>query len=64
MLIRAVHDFGGKEAMDRTLLGGTPEEVPERFEASSPLQVLRNLTQVMVTVDHYSVIDGVRLAQS
>ena len=23
--------------MDRTLLGGTPEEVPERFEASSPL---------------------------
>ncbi len=25
------------KAMDRTLLGGTPEEVPERFEASSPL---------------------------
>ncbi len=23
--------------MDRTLLGGTPEEVPERFEAASPL---------------------------
>jgi dipeptidyl aminopeptidase/acylaminoacyl peptidase len=23
--------------MDRTLLGGTPEEVPERFAASSPL---------------------------
>lgn len=25
------------KAMDRTLMGGTPEEVPERFEASSPL---------------------------
>jgi dipeptidyl aminopeptidase/acylaminoacyl peptidase len=25
------------KAMDRTLLGGSPEEVPERFEASSPL---------------------------
>lgn len=25
------------KAMDRTLLGGTPEEVPERFTASSPL---------------------------
>ncbi|MFI9051661.1 S9 family peptidase [Streptomyces sp. NPDC053427] len=25
------------KAMDRTLLGGTPEEVPERFAASSPL---------------------------
>ncbi|MCB5912202.1 S9 family peptidase, partial [Streptomyces pinistramenti] len=25
------------KAMDRTLLGGTPDEVPERFEASSPL---------------------------
>ncbi|MFD5078994.1 prolyl oligopeptidase family serine peptidase [Streptomyces sp. NPDC058371] len=25
------------KAMDRTLLGGTPQEVPERFEASSPL---------------------------
>ncbi|MFH8628458.1 S9 family peptidase [Streptomyces lydicus] len=25
------------KAMDRTLLGGTPEEVPERFGASSPL---------------------------
>ncbi|GES30919.1 peptide hydrolase [Streptomyces angustmyceticus] len=25
------------KAMDRTLLGGTPEEVPDRFEASSPL---------------------------
>lgn len=25
------------KAMDRTLMGGTPEEVPERFEASSPI---------------------------
>ncbi|MEU8525171.1 MULTISPECIES: prolyl oligopeptidase family serine peptidase [Streptomyces] len=25
------------KALDRTLLGGSPEEVPERFEASSPL---------------------------
>ncbi|MDI3384626.1 prolyl oligopeptidase family serine peptidase [Streptomyces sp. B-S-A8] len=25
------------KSMDRTLLGGTPEEVPERYEASSPL---------------------------
>ncbi|AWK10359.1 S9 family peptidase [Streptomyces spongiicola] len=25
------------KAMDRTLLGGTPEEVPERYRASSPL---------------------------
>ncbi|MGW7516984.1 prolyl oligopeptidase family serine peptidase [Streptomyces sp. NPDC054796] len=25
------------KSMDRTLLGGTPDEVPERFEASSPL---------------------------
>ncbi|MFE9607915.1 S9 family peptidase [Streptomyces sp. NPDC006012] len=25
------------KAMDRTLLGGTPEEVPDRFRASSPL---------------------------
>lgn len=24
------------KAMDRTLLGGTPEEVPDRFKASSP----------------------------
>ncbi|MGW2084618.1 S9 family peptidase [Streptomyces sp. NPDC001880] len=34
----AYHDeMEDLKAMDRTLLGGTPEEVPERFEASSPL---------------------------
>ncbi|MFJ4123035.1 S9 family peptidase [[Kitasatospora] papulosa] len=36
--ITAYHDeMEALKAMDRTLLGGTPEEVPERFEASSPL---------------------------
>ncbi|MFE1044719.1 S9 family peptidase [Streptomyces olivaceus] len=36
--VTAYHDeMEGLKAMDRTLLGGTPEEVPERFEASSPL---------------------------
>ncbi|MBT2393076.1 S9 family peptidase [Streptomyces sp. ISL-1] len=36
--ITAYHDeMEALKAMDRTLLGGTPEEVPDRYEASSPL---------------------------
>ncbi|MGW5094166.1 prolyl oligopeptidase family serine peptidase [Streptomyces nodosus] len=36
--VTAYHDeMESLKALDRTLLGGTPEEVPERFEASSPL---------------------------
>ncbi|WUA58892.1 prolyl oligopeptidase family serine peptidase [Streptomyces sp. NBC_00224] len=36
--VTAYHDeMEALKAMDRTLLGGTPEEVPDRFEASSPL---------------------------
>lgn len=36
--VTAYHDeMEALKAMDRTLLGGTPEEVPERFEASSPI---------------------------
>ena len=36
--VTAYHDeMEALKAMDRTLLGGTPEEVPERFEVSSPL---------------------------
>ncbi|WP_274560985.1 prolyl oligopeptidase family serine peptidase [Streptomyces spiramyceticus] len=36
--VTAYHDeMEALKAMDRTLLGGTPAEVPERFEASSPL---------------------------
>ncbi|MFH9755751.1 S9 family peptidase [Streptomyces griseus] len=36
--VTAYHDeMEALKAMDRTLLGGTPEEMPERFEASSPL---------------------------
>lgn len=36
--VTAYHDeMEALKALDRTLLGGTPEEVPERFEASSPL---------------------------
>ncbi|WP_405778410.1 prolyl oligopeptidase family serine peptidase [Streptomyces sp. NBC_00859] len=36
--VTAYHDeMEGLKAMDRTLLGGTPESVPERFAASSPL---------------------------
>ncbi|MFB9388034.1 prolyl oligopeptidase family serine peptidase [Streptomyces coeruleoprunus] len=36
--VTAYHDeMESLKAMDRTLLGGSPEEVPERFEASSPL---------------------------
>lgn len=36
--VTAYHDeMEALKAMDRTLLGGTPEEVPERFRESSPL---------------------------
>ncbi|MFF3767256.1 S9 family peptidase [Streptomyces sp. NPDC001922] len=36
--VTAYHDeMEALKAMDRTLLGGSPEEVPERFAASSPL---------------------------
>ncbi len=36
--VTAYHDeMEALKALDRTLLGGTPEEVPDRFEASSPL---------------------------
>ncbi|WP_327354545.1 S9 family peptidase [Streptomyces sp. NBC_01304] len=36
--VTAYHDeMEALKAMDRTLMGGTPEEVPERFEASSPI---------------------------
>ncbi|WP_338678356.1 prolyl oligopeptidase family serine peptidase [Streptomyces sp. SCSIO 30461] len=36
--VTAYHDeMEALKAMDRTLMGGTPEEVPERFGASSPL---------------------------
>lgn len=36
--VTAYHDeMESLKAMDRTLLGGTPEEVPDRFAASSPL---------------------------
>lgn len=36
--VTAYHDeMEALKAMDRTLLGGTPEEVPDRYEASSPL---------------------------
>lgn len=36
--VTAYHDeMEALKALDRTLLGGTPEEVPERFAASSPI---------------------------
>ncbi|MGW7050581.1 prolyl oligopeptidase family serine peptidase [Streptomyces sp. NPDC054887] len=36
--VTAYHDeMEALKALDRTLLGGTPEEVPDRFAASSPL---------------------------
>ncbi|MFE7776607.1 prolyl oligopeptidase family serine peptidase [Streptomyces sp. NPDC057445] len=36
--VTAYHDeMEALKAMDRTLMGGTPEEVPERYAASSPL---------------------------
>ncbi|MFE0223837.1 prolyl oligopeptidase family serine peptidase [Streptomyces albidoflavus] len=43
--VTAYHDeMEGLKAMDRTLLGGTPEEVPERFAASSPLTYVEAVT--------------------
>jgi dipeptidyl aminopeptidase/acylaminoacyl peptidase len=43
--VTAYHDeMEALKAMDRTLLGGTPEEVPERFEASSPLTYVDAVT--------------------
>ena len=39
--VTAYHDeMEALKSMDRTLLGGTPEEVPERFAASSPISYL------------------------
>ncbi|HWM36041.1 MAG TPA: prolyl oligopeptidase family serine peptidase, partial [Streptomyces sp.] len=36
--VTAYHDeMEALKSLDRTLLGGSPEEVPERFEASSPI---------------------------
>ncbi|MFR9672897.1 S9 family peptidase [Streptomyces sp. TR06-5] len=36
--VTAYHDeMEALKSLDRTLLGGTPEEVPDRYEASSPL---------------------------
>jgi dipeptidyl aminopeptidase/acylaminoacyl peptidase len=36
--VTAYHDeMEALKALDRTLFGGSPEEVPERFEASSPI---------------------------
>jgi acetyl esterase/lipase len=32
------------KALDRTLFGGSPEEVPERFEASSPITYVEKVT--------------------
>lgn len=32
------------KSLDRTLLGGTPDEVPERFEASSPISYVDQVT--------------------
>ncbi|MCZ7458951.1 S9 family peptidase [Streptomyces sp. WMMC940] len=43
--VTAYHDeMEALKAMDRTLLGGTPEEVPERYEASSPLTYVDAVT--------------------
>ncbi|MHC5903566.1 S9 family peptidase [Streptomyces sp. S6] len=43
--VTAYHDeMEALKAMDRTLLGGTPEEVPERYEASSPLTYVDRVT--------------------
>ncbi|MGW0597288.1 prolyl oligopeptidase family serine peptidase [Streptomyces sp. NPDC002776] len=42
--VTAYHDeMEALKALDRTLLGGTPEEVPDRFEASSPLTYVDNV---------------------
>ncbi|MER0446632.1 prolyl oligopeptidase family serine peptidase [Streptomyces sp. Edi4] len=43
--VTAYHDeTEALKAMDRTLLGGTPEEVPDRFRASSPLTYVDAVT--------------------
>ncbi|MGW1890537.1 S9 family peptidase [Streptomyces sp. NPDC002004] len=43
--VTAYHDeMEALKAMDRTLLGGTPEEVPERYAASSPLTYVDAVT--------------------
>ncbi|MEV6047378.1 S9 family peptidase [Streptomyces xanthochromogenes] len=43
--VTAYHDeMEALKAMDRTLLGGTPEEVPDRFRASSPLTYVDAVT--------------------
>ncbi|MFD7614450.1 prolyl oligopeptidase family serine peptidase [Streptomyces sp. NPDC059828] len=43
--VTAYHDeMEALKAMDRTLMGGTPDEVPERFEASSPLTYVDAVT--------------------
>ncbi|MEV6722942.1 prolyl oligopeptidase family serine peptidase [Streptomyces xanthochromogenes] len=43
--VTAYHDeMEALKAMDRTLLGGTPEEVPDRFRASSPLTYVDGVT--------------------
>jgi len=42
--VTAYHDeMETLKAMDRTLVGGTPEEVPERFAASSPLTYVESV---------------------
>ncbi|MFG3284143.1 S9 family peptidase [Streptomyces sp. NPDC048111] len=43
--VTAYHDeMEALKAMDRTLFGGTPEEVPERFRVSSPLTYVDAVT--------------------
>lgn len=43
--VTAYHDeMEALKAMDRTLLGGSPEEVPERFAASSPITYVEDVT--------------------
>jgi acetyl esterase/lipase len=42
--VTAYHDeMEALKAMDRTLVGGTPEEVPDRYAASSPLTYVESL---------------------
>ncbi|WP_082015370.1 S9 family peptidase [Streptacidiphilus jiangxiensis] len=42
--VTAYHDeMEALKAMDRTLVGGTPEEVPDRYAASSPLSYVEGL---------------------
>lgn len=43
--VTAYHDeMEALKAMDRTLVGGTPEEVPDRYAASSPLTYVKSVT--------------------